>query len=85
MYSEHVSEGWEKHRVFTKLVFEREFENWVPDQDLIVLEWKKIDPVPMDTELRVGICFGAIGAEIVLIAIVMVYLTRKRKKERIGA
>ena len=58
MYSEHVSEGWDRHRTISKVVFEKDYENWVPEHDLIILRWKEgTDPGGL-TMLGNGLCFG---------------------------
>lgn len=83
MYSEHDSEGWDRHRTITKVVFEKDYQNWFPDEDLIILRWTKTDLIPGDGKFEQTLFFGLIGSEIMVI-ITVVRITRKKQRKKLA-
>ena len=74
---------WKAHMSGSHIVFEQEYKDYVPGTDLVRFHWFKYKDEEKERGWIENIGFGALGAEIFFIGLVMMRVDRKLKRSRV--
>jgi len=78
------SDDWEMKRTSKEMVFEKEYTNWVPDQDLILLTWKETSRTPVETTIFVILGMGLGLLVLAVVSSVIYVIWRRARADRLS-